>query len=72
MAVKEDTNRNKIGAPERRDSGEGPDEAPLQKIIDFESGRKTLERPQLKKEQIHARLAERRRLPGLASHWRSF
>jgi hypothetical protein len=44
-----------------------------QKIIDFESGRKVLERAWLEKEQIRARLVKRSRLPGsLPDDWLEF
>jgi hypothetical protein len=71
MVIIEERNRNKLGNPERPDSGKGTDEMPPQKIIDFESGRKTLEKAWLEKEQIRARLVERS--PGkLADDWLEF
>ena len=63
MVSIEETNRNKLGNPRRPDPGKGTDEMP-QKIIDFESGRKMLEKAWLEKEQIRARLVKRSRLPG--------
>jgi hypothetical protein len=72
MVIIEERNRNKLGNPERPDSGKGTDEMP-QKIVDFELGRKTLENAWLEKEQIRARLVERCRLPGrLPDDWLEF
>jgi hypothetical protein len=66
--VKQFAGQKTLAIKSRKEAGKFED-----KIIDFESGPKTLERPQLKKEQIHARLAERRRLPGrLPSDWPAF
>jgi hypothetical protein len=73
MVIIEETNRNKLGNPERPDSREGPDEVPFQKIIDFKSGRKALEKASSEKEQIRAKLTERSRLPGrLPNDWPEF
>ena len=65
MVIIDETNRNKRGNPERSDSEEDPDELPPQKIIDFESERRTLEKAWLENEQIRARLLELR-----GSRWR--
>jgi hypothetical protein len=54
-------------------SGEGPDKVSPQKIIDFESGRKALEKARLEKEQSCARLVERSRFRGrLPDDWLEF
>ena len=56
--------------PERRTLRDVPDEVPTQRIINFESGRKALEKGPLKEEQSRARLKERLCLPGgLPDHW---
>jgi hypothetical protein len=44
----------------------GPDKLLSHKVIDFESGRKALEKGPLKEEQSRARLVERIRLPSLS------
>ena len=67
MVIVGETNRNKLGTLKRSSSGEGPDKVPPQKIIDFESGRKALEKARLEKEQSCAKLVERIRLPRLSS-----
>ena len=57
MVIIDKTNRNKLANAERSASGEGPDEIPSQKVVDFESGRKALENGPLKEEQSSARRA---------------
>jgi hypothetical protein len=62
-----ETNRNKLANAERSASREGPDKLPSHKVIDFEAGRKALEKGRIKEEQSRARLVERIRLPRLSS-----
>jgi len=58
--------------PERRTLRDVPDEVPTQRIINFESGRKALEKGPLKEEQSRARL-ERSPLQGrLPEDWLEF
>jgi hypothetical protein len=64
MVFVEETDRNKLGNAERSASGEGPCKLPSHKVIDFESGRKALEKSLLKEEQSRATLMEHIRLPG--------
>jgi hypothetical protein len=64
MVIVDRTNRNKLANAEGSASGDGPDDVPSQKIVDFESGRKALEKGALDEEQSRARLVERIRLPG--------
>ena len=66
MVIVGETNRNKLANAERSASREGPDKLPSHKVIDFESGRKALEKGRLKEEQSRARLVERIRLPRLS------
>jgi hypothetical protein len=72
MVIIDKTNRNKLANAERSASGERPDEIPSQKVVDFESGRKALEKGHLKEEQSRARLVERIRLPRLSGDWLEF
>ena len=72
MVIIDRTNRNKLANAEGSASGDGPDDVPSQKIVDFESGRKALEKGALE-EQSRARLVERIRLPGrLSGDWLEF
>jgi len=49
MEIVGETNRNKLANAERSTSGEGPDKLPSHhKVIDFEAGRKALEKGRLK------------------------
>ena len=66
MVIIDTTNRNKLPNAEGSASGDGPDDVPSQKIVDFESGRKALEKGALE-EQSRERLVERIRLPGRLS-----
>jgi hypothetical protein len=66
MVIMDTTNRNKLANAERFTLGEGPDKLPSHKVIDFEAGRKALEKGRLKEEQSRARLVERIRLPRLS------
>jgi hypothetical protein len=69
----EETNRNMLKNPERRTLRDVPDEVPTQRIINFESGRKALEKGPLKEEQSRARLVERSPLQGrLPEDWLEF
>ena len=69
----EETNRNMLKNPERRTLRDVPDEVPTQRIINFESGRKALEKGPLKEEQSRARLVERSPLHGrLPEDWLEF
>jgi hypothetical protein len=73
MVIIDRTNRNKLANAEGSASGDGPDDVPSQKIVDFESGRKALEKGALDEEQSRARLVERIRLPGrLSGDWLEF
>ena len=72
MVIIDRTNRNKLANAEGSASGDGPDDVPSQKIVDFESGRKALEKGALE-EQSRARLVERIRLPArLSGDWLEF
>jgi hypothetical protein len=64
MVFVEETNRDKLGNAERSASGEGTCKLPSNKVIDFESGRKALEKSLLEEEQSRSRLMEHIRLPG--------
>ena len=66
MEIVGETNRNKFANAERSASGEGPDKLLSHKVIDFEAGRKALEKDRLKEEQSRARLVKRIRLPRLS------
>ena len=67
MVIIRETNKNRLGNRERR---RAPREVSTPKIIDFELGRKALEKGALAEEQSRARLAERIRLPeGLPDDW---
>jgi hypothetical protein len=57
-----ETNRNKLANAERSASGEGPDKLLSHKFLDFESGRKALEKGLFKEEESRADLVERIRL----------
>jgi hypothetical protein len=66
MLIVGETNRDRIGNVERSASGEGPVKLPFHKLIDFESGRRALEKRSLREEQSRARLTEQIRLPRLS------
>jgi hypothetical protein len=68
----EERNGNMLKNPERRTLRDVPDEVPTQRIINFESGRKALEKGPLKEEQSRARRVERIRLPRLSGDWLEF
>jgi hypothetical protein len=73
MVIIDRTNRNKLANAEVSASGDGPDDVSSQKIVDFESGRKALEKGALDEEQSRARLVESIRLPGrLSGDWLEF
>jgi hypothetical protein len=44
MVIIDRTNRNKLANAEGSASGDGPDDVPSQKIVDFESSRKAWEK----------------------------
>jgi hypothetical protein len=70
MVIIRETNKNRLGNRERR---RAPREVSTPKIIDFELGRKALEKGALEEEQSRARLMERIRLPGrLSGDWLEF
>ena len=64
MVIIKETNKNRLGNRERRRAREVFKEVPTPKIVDFELGRKALEKRALEEEQSRARLMERIRLPG--------
>src|SRR6202140_2285148 len=64
MVIIKETNKNKLGNREQRRAREVFKEVSTPKIIDFELGRKALEKGALEEEQSRARLMERIRLPG--------
>jgi hypothetical protein len=69
----EEANRNKLNNLERRTLRDVPDEVPTQTIINFESGRKALEKARLEEEQSRATLVERSPLQGrLPEDWLEF
>jgi hypothetical protein len=72
MVIVGETNRNKLANAERTASGDRPDTLPSHKVIDFEAGRKALEKGRLKEEQSCTRLAERIRLPTLSGDMLDF
>ena len=70
MVIIKETNKNRLGNRERRRACEVFKEVSTPKIIDFELGRKALEKSALEEEQSRARLMERIRLPGeLPDDW---
>jgi len=69
MVIIKETSKNKLGNRERRRMRETFKEVSTPKIIDFELGRKALEKGALEEEQSRARLMERIRLPGGSDHW---
>ena len=70
MVITKTTNKTKLRKRERRRAREVFKEVSTPKIIDFELGRKALEKGALEEEQSRARLMERIRLPGgLPEHW---
>ena len=64
MVIIKEKSKNKLGNRERQRAREVFKEISTPKIIDFELGRKALEKRALEEEQSRARLAERIRLPG--------
>jgi hypothetical protein len=72
MVIVGKTNRNKLANAERSASGERPDKLPSHKVIDFDAGRKALEKGRLKEEQSRASLVERIRLPRLSGDLLAF
>jgi hypothetical protein len=64
MVIIKETSKNKLGNLERRRAREVFKEVSTPKIIEFELGRKALEKGALEQEQCRARLMERIRLPG--------
>ena len=72
MALIEKTNNDKTANFELRGLGQA-DEVPTQRIINFESGRKALEKAWFEEEQSRAMLVERTRLPRrLPEDWLEF
>ena len=70
MVIIKETSKNKLGNRERRRVREIFKEVSTPKIIDFELGRKALEKDALEEEQSRARLKERICLPeGSPDHW---
>jgi hypothetical protein len=70
MVIIKETSKNKLENRERRRVREIFKEVSTPKIIDFELGRKALEKDALEEEQSRARLKERICLPGgLPDHW---
>ena len=70
MVIIKETSKNKLGNRERRRAREVFKEVSTLKIIDFELGRKALEKRALEEEQSRARPMERIPLPGgLPDHW---
>ena len=73
MVIIKTTNKTKLRKRERRRAREVFKEVSTPKIIDFELGRKALEKSALEEEQSRARLMERIRLPGrLSGDWLEF
>lgn len=73
MTSIEETKKNQSETSERRGVEEAADELPTQTIINFESGRKALERARLEEGQSRAALLERSRLPlRLPEDWLEF
>jgi hypothetical protein len=73
MTIIEETKKNQWKNSERRGEEEAADKLPTQSIIDFEFGRKALERARLEKGQRRAALLERSRLPWrLPEDWLEF
>jgi hypothetical protein len=64
MIIIDGKNKNKLKNPEPPDSGGDFTEVSPRKIIDFELGRKSLEKAGSEKAQTSARLAECSRSPG--------
>jgi hypothetical protein len=59
----EERNRNMLKNPERRTLRDVPDEVPTQRIINFESGRKALEKARLEEAKLLDRSPLQGRLP---------
>ena len=73
MVIIKETTKDKLGNRERQGAREVFKEVSTPKIIDFELGRKALEKGALEEEQSRARLMERIRLPGrLSGDWLEF
>jgi hypothetical protein len=73
MTIIDEKNKHKVKNPEPPNSGGGFTEVSPQKIIDFELGRKTLEKAGAEKAQTSARLAECSRSAGrLHDDWLEF
>jgi hypothetical protein len=69
----EEANRNELNCLDRRTLRDVSDEVPAQTIINFESGRKALEKARLEEEQIRARLVGRSPSQGrLPEDWPEF
>jgi hypothetical protein len=64
MVIIKESNKNNLENRERRRAHEVFKEISTPKIIDFELGRKALEKGALEERQSRARLMERIRLPG--------
>ena len=70
MVIIRETNQNTLGNRQQQRGREVFKEVSTPKIIDFELGRKALEKGALEEEQSRARLMERIRLPGgLPDRW---
>jgi hypothetical protein len=73
MTIIDGKNKNKLKNPEPPGSGGNFTEVSPRKIIDFELGRKNLEKAGSEKAQTSARLAECSRSPGrLQDDWLEF
>ena len=73
MTIIEETKKNQWKNAERRGEEEAADKIPTQTIIDFEFGRKALERARLEEGQRRAALLEHSRLPWrLPEDWLEF
>jgi hypothetical protein len=73
MVIIKEIYRNNLSDPERLESREDVDQVPPRKIIDLDSGRKTLEKAWLESEENIGRLVEHSRLPvRLPDDWPEF
>ena len=73
MTIIEETKKSQSGNSERRGVEEAADKVPTQTIIDFESGRKALERAQLEEGQRRSAQLGHGRLPWrLPEDWLEF
>ena len=73
MTTIEETDKNQLKSAERRGLEEAADKPPTRTIIDFESGRKVLERARSEERQRYAALLQHGRLPcRLPEDWLEF